>query len=67
MVSTVVLSCVVPRHHTDLHTIHLLFVEQMLMLSHTILNCSRTCPKGLSPGLAIQQLKLEMATGKSAA
>jgi len=29
---------------------------------HTIFNCSRTCPKGLNPALAIQKMKLEMAT-----
>ncbi|KAG8751306.1 succinate dehydrogenase complex, subunit B [Serendipita sp. 396] len=29
---------------------------------HTILNCSRTCPKGLEPGTAIARIKLEMAT-----
>lgn len=28
---------------------------------HTILNCSRTCPKGLNPGLAISEIKKEMA------
>jgi succinate dehydrogenase (ubiquinone) iron-sulfur subunit len=28
---------------------------------HTILNCTRTCPKGLNPGLAIAQIKKEMA------
>ncbi|PVF92567.1 succinate dehydrogenase and fumarate r [Serendipita vermifera] len=28
---------------------------------HTILNCSRTCPKGLEPGTAIAKIKLEMA------
>jgi len=28
---------------------------------HTILNCSRTCPKGLNPGLAIAHIKKEMA------
>jgi succinate dehydrogenase (ubiquinone) iron-sulfur subunit len=28
---------------------------------HTILNCSRTCPKGLNPGLAIANIKKEMA------
>ncbi|KAL1412535.1 succinate dehydrogenase complex, subunit B [Vanrija albida] len=33
---------------------------------HTIMNCSRTCPKGLSPGAAIAALKLEMATGRKA-
>jgi len=30
---------------------------------HTIMNCSRTCPKGLNPGLAIAQIKKEMAFG----
>lgn len=29
---------------------------------HTIFNCSRTCPKGLNPGKAIAQIKLELAT-----
>ncbi|KAI0396645.1 alpha-helical ferredoxin [Xylariaceae sp. FL0594] len=28
---------------------------------HTILNCTRTCPKGLNPGLAIGEIKKEMA------
>jgi len=28
---------------------------------HTILNCSRTCPKGLNPALAIAQIKKSMA------
>lgn len=28
---------------------------------HTILNCTRTCPKGLNPGLAIAEIKKEMA------
>lgn len=32
---------------------------------HTIFNCSRTCPKGLNPGKAIAQIKLELATGKA--
>jgi succinate dehydrogenase (ubiquinone) iron-sulfur subunit len=30
---------------------------------HTIMNCSRTCPKGLNPGQAIAQIKKEMALG----
>ncbi|EPY52806.1 succinate dehydrogenase iron-sulfur protein subunit [Schizosaccharomyces cryophilus OY26] len=29
---------------------------------HTIMNCARTCPKGLNPGLAISKLKALMAT-----
>ncbi|KAI0008908.1 succinate dehydrogenase ubiquinone iron-sulfur protein-like protein [Xylariaceae sp. FL0662B] len=28
---------------------------------HTILNCTRTCPKGLNPGLAIAEIKKSMA------
>jgi succinate dehydrogenase (ubiquinone) iron-sulfur subunit len=28
---------------------------------HTIMNCSKTCPKHLNPGKAIAQIKLEMA------
>lgn len=24
---------------------------------HTIMNCTRTCPKGLNPGLAIAEIK----------
>ncbi|RDL40090.1 Succinate dehydrogenase [ubiquinone] iron-sulfur subunit, mitochondrial [Venustampulla echinocandica] len=28
---------------------------------HTILNCSRTCPKGLNPGLAIAEIKKELS------
>ena len=30
---------------------------------HTILNCSRTCPKGLNPGKAIAEIKKSMAFG----
>jgi succinate dehydrogenase (ubiquinone) iron-sulfur subunit len=28
---------------------------------HTILNCTRTCPKGLNPALAIANIKKELA------
>lgn len=28
---------------------------------HTILNCSRTCPKGLNPAKAIAEIKKSMA------
>ncbi|KND03992.1 succinate dehydrogenase [ubiquinone] iron-sulfur subunit, mitochondrial [Spizellomyces punctatus DAOM BR117] len=28
---------------------------------HTIMNCARTCPKGLNPGLAIAEIKKQMA------
>ncbi|MGH8321969.1 MAG: succinate dehydrogenase iron-sulfur subunit, partial [Gammaproteobacteria bacterium] len=27
---------------------------------HTILNCTRTCPKGLNPGKAIAEIKKKM-------
>lgn len=30
---------------------------------HTIMNCSRTCPKNLNPGKAIAQIKKDMALG----
>ncbi|KAK6538076.1 succinate dehydrogenase complex, subunit B [Orbilia ellipsospora] len=30
---------------------------------HTIMNCARTCPKGLNPGLAIAKIKKMMAFG----
>lgn len=29
---------------------------------HTIMNCAKTCPKGLNPGAAIAQIKKHMAT-----
>ena len=29
---------------------------------HTILNCTKTCPKGLNPALAIQEVK-KLLTG----
>ena len=28
---------------------------------HTIMNCTKTCPKGLNPGKAVAQLKLELS------
>ncbi|XP_078095128.1 succinate dehydrogenase [ubiquinone] iron-sulfur subunit, mitochondrial [Mustelus asterias] len=34
---------------------------------HTIMNCTRTCPKGLNPGLAIAEIKKMMAVYKSKA
>ena len=27
---------------------------------HTIMNCAKTCPKGLNPGKAVAELKLEI-------
>ncbi|KAK6536155.1 succinate dehydrogenase complex, subunit B [Arthrobotrys megalospora] len=30
---------------------------------HTIMNCARTCPKGLNPGLAIAKIKMLMVKG----
>lgn len=32
---------------------------------HTILNCTRTCPKGLNPGKAIAEIKRKMITRQS--
>ncbi|MGV6850547.1 MAG: succinate dehydrogenase iron-sulfur subunit [bacterium] len=32
---------------------------------HTILNCTRTCPKGLNPGKAIAEIKLMLAERKA--
>lgn len=31
---------------------------------HTIMNCTKTCPKGLNPGRAIAEIKKLMATEK---
>jgi len=36
-------------------------VEGKVYKCHTILNCSRTCPKGLNPGKAIQRIKNTIA------
>ncbi|KAJ7760394.1 iron-sulphar subunit protein of succinate dehydrogenase [Mycena metata] len=35
--------------------------EMSLYRCHTIFNCSRTCPKGLNPALAIARIKMELA------
>ena len=32
---------------------------------HTIMNCARTCPKGLNPGAAIAKIKYDMAMDES--
>ncbi|KAL1928333.1 hypothetical protein VTP01DRAFT_2689 [Rhizomucor pusillus] len=36
--------------------------KMSLYRCHTIMNCSKTCPKGLQPGAAIAKIKLQMAT-----
>ncbi|GAN05612.1 succinate dehydrogenase iron-sulfur subunit [Mucor ambiguus] len=36
--------------------------KMALYRCHTIMNCSKTCPKGLQPGAAIAKIKLMMAT-----
>lgn len=36
--------------------------KMSLYRCHTIMNCSKTCPKGLQPGEAIAKIKLLMAT-----
>ena len=30
---------------------------------HTIMNCSKTCPKHLNPGKAIAEIKMQIAEG----
>ncbi|KAI8086437.1 succinate dehydrogenase iron-sulfur subunit [Halteromyces radiatus] len=35
--------------------------KMSLYRCHTIMNCSKTCPKGLAPGTAIAEIKLMMA------
>jgi len=37
--------------------------EMSLYRCHTIMNCAKTCPKGLNPGQAIANIKKEMAFG----
>jgi succinate dehydrogenase / fumarate reductase iron-sulfur subunit len=32
---------------------------------HTILNCTRTCPKGLNPGKAIAEIKKRIVERRS--
>lgn len=39
--------------------------EMSLYRCHTIMNCARTCPKGLNPGLAIAKIKKELSLGHS--
>ena len=34
--------------------------DYKLYRCHTILNCTRTCPKGLNPGKAIAEIKKDM-------
>jgi hypothetical protein len=34
-----------------------------LCRANFVRQCSRTCPKGLNPALAIQKMKLELSTG----
>jgi succinate dehydrogenase (ubiquinone) iron-sulfur subunit len=36
--------------------------EMSLYRCHTIMNCARTCPKGLNPGLAIAKVRPSLAT-----
>jgi succinate dehydrogenase (ubiquinone) iron-sulfur subunit len=40
-------------------------VEGRVYKCHTIMNCSRTCPKGLNPGKAIQRVKNSIAKNKN--
>ncbi|KAK9447741.1 alpha-helical ferredoxin [Limtongia smithiae] len=47
-------------HHTEVRK-QALENTMSLYRCHTIMNCSRTCPKGLNPGLAIAQIKKSMS------
>jgi len=40
-------------------------VEGKVYKCHTIMNCTRTCPKGLNPGKAIQRVKNAIAKDKN--
>jgi len=40
-------------------------VEGRVYNCHTIMNCSRTCPKGLNPGKAIQRVKNSIAKNQN--
>jgi len=40
-------------------------VEGRVYKCHTIMNCSRTCPKGLNPGKAIQRVKNSIAKNQN--
>jgi succinate dehydrogenase / fumarate reductase iron-sulfur subunit len=41
------------------------YYERILCFCHTILNCTRTCPKGLNPGKAIAEIKKKMIERRS--
>ena len=43
------------------HTYPLSERKSLIFPLFRILNCSRTCPKGLAPGTAIAQIKKELA------
>lgn len=47
------------EHHEERKS--MLDNSMSLYRCHTIMNCSRTCPKGLNPGKAIQEIKKNMA------
>ena len=49
------------RCHTYVPFLHCLSEEGHHADHDRILNCSRTCPKGLRPGTAIAEIKKELA------
>jgi succinate dehydrogenase (ubiquinone) iron-sulfur subunit len=50
------------RDETSNERLKLLNDDFKLYRCHTIMNCTRTCPKGLNPGKAIAELKKKMIT-----
>lgn len=49
------------RDQASKHRKDMLQNSMSLYRCHTIMNCARTCPKGLNPGRAIAELKKQMA------
>ena len=49
------------RKCSELFTIVLASVDWTVCRCHTIMNCTKTCPKGLNPGRAIAEIKKLLA------
>ncbi|KAJ3355032.1 hypothetical protein GGF32_002175 [Allomyces javanicus] len=50
------------RDHTRAERLAALQGPFSVFRCHTIMNCARTCPKGLNPGRAIAEIKKMMAS-----
>ena len=48
------------RDENSKERLKLLNDDFKLYRCHTIMNCTRTCPKGLNPGKAITEIKKKM-------